>query len=133
MKRTLKSASTSRFQRGMERFLLPLFGTAGALHFLTPKPFDQIVPPELPGSRRTYTYVSGAAELAAAALLSNDRTRRAGGLFSALLLLAVWPGNFYMSYLWRNKPLPYFLGSLARLPLQVPLVTAAWRIFKSND
>ena len=29
---------------------------AGTLHFLAPKPFDTIVPAELPGSPRLYTY-----------------------------------------------------------------------------
>lgn len=116
--------------KGLERVLVPLFGGAGVLHFAKPEVFDSIVPPQLPGSRRTYTYASGAAELTAFGLLTVPKTRKLGGLFSAALLLAVWPGNFYMSYLYRKKPLPYFLGSLARLPLQIPLIRAAWRIYK---
>ena len=31
----------------------------GVLHFVAPKPFDSIVPAELPGSPRFYTYASG--------------------------------------------------------------------------
>lgn len=31
----------------------------GSLHFLAPKPFDSIIPAELPGSPRLYTYGSG--------------------------------------------------------------------------
>src|SRR5690242_3037660 len=35
----------------------------GTLHFVAPKPFDGIIPAELPGSARFYTYASGVAEL----------------------------------------------------------------------
>jgi hypothetical protein len=37
---------------------------AGTTHFLMPKPYDAIIPTELPGSPRLYTYTSGVAELA---------------------------------------------------------------------
>ena len=50
-----------------------LIGT-GTGHFLVPKPFDTIVPAELPGSPRTYTYLSGIAEIATGALLSLPGT-----------------------------------------------------------
>ncbi|MGB9225511.1 MAG: hypothetical protein WCB80_20035, partial [Mycobacterium sp.] len=39
----------------------------GTVHFLAPKPFDDIIPAELPGSPRFYTYASGVAELAVGA------------------------------------------------------------------
>ena len=41
----------------------------GTLHFLAPKPFDTIVPAELPGDPRLYTYASGVAEVSIGALL----------------------------------------------------------------
>lgn len=47
----------------------------GTLHFVAPKPFDSIIPVELPGSPRLYTYGSGVAELAIGALLVPRRTR----------------------------------------------------------
>lgn len=126
------------------RVLPPLFATAGVLHFLTPRVFDGIVPPQLPGQPRTYTYASGAAELGAAALLAapllgprnnlghqrrSKQLRRFGGLFSAALLAAVWPANFYMAWQWRNQPWYKFALTLARLPLQIPLMQAAWRVY----
>lgn len=116
----------------LQKFLIPLFGGAGALHFLKPEPFDSIVPPQLPGQARTYTEVSGVAELAAASLIAVPKTRKLGGLFSAALLLGVWPANFYMAWQWRDKSWPLRLGAIARLPLQVPLIKAALGLRKAS-
>ena len=121
MRRTL--GKVTKFQK----FLIPLFAGAGVLHFAKPEPFDGIVPDALPGSARTYTYVSGVAELAAAALLSNPKTRAAGGKFAAALLVAVWPANFNMAWQWRNEPWQKQIISIGRLPLQIPLIKAALR------
>ncbi|MGV0446021.1 DoxX family protein [Corynebacterium ureicelerivorans] len=114
--------------RPLEKLLVPLFAGAGVLHFAKPQPFDGIVPDALPGSAHTYTYVSGVAELAAAALLANPKTRAAGGKFAAALLAAVWPANFNMAWQWRDKPLPLKAIAIGRLPLQIPLIQAALRI-----
>jgi hypothetical protein len=46
----------------------------GTVHFLAPKPFDDIVPAELPGDARFYTYASGVVEIATGALLVPRRT-----------------------------------------------------------
>lgn len=120
--------NSDRLDRAVKHLLVPLLGGAGALHFLKPEPFDGIVPPQLPGNQRAYTYVSGAAELATAALLTGSKTRPAGGFAAAALFTLVWPGNFYMAYLWRNKPWPKQLISLGRLPLQIPLIRAGLNI-----
>jgi len=109
----------------LEQLLVPLFAGAGVLHFVKPEPFDGIVPDALPGSARTYTYVSCVAELAAAALLVNPKTRAAGGKFAAALLAAVWPANFNMAWQWRNEPWQKQIISIGRLPLQIPLIKAA--------
>lgn len=114
--------------RPLEKLLVPLFAGAGVLHFANPKPFDQIVPDALPGSARTYTYVSGVVELAVAALLANGKTRAVGGPLAAALLAAVWPANFNMAWQWRNKSLPLKAIAIGRLPLQIPLIQAALRI-----
>lgn len=129
------------------RGLVPLFAGAGVLHFVKPEPFDEIVPPALPGSPRTYTYISGAAELAAATMLAapwlgprshaghrrrSAKLQRAGGLFSAALLAAVWPANFYMAWQWRDQPVPKLAGAIARLPLQLPLMNAARRVYREG-
>ena len=116
--------NTDRLDRAVKKSLVPLLAGAGALHFLKPASFDGIVPPQLPGSQRAYTYTSGAAELATAALLGNPATRQAGGFAAATLFTLVWPGNFYMAYLWRDKPWHRQIISLGRLPLQIPLIRA---------
>ncbi|GAB3945421.1 DoxX family protein [Corynebacterium tapiri] len=114
------------------RQLTGLFAGMGALHFIKPEPFDGIIPPQLPGSPRTYTYASGVAELATAGLLALPRTRRLGGLATSLLSLAVWPGNIYMAYQYRDKtPLKKAIA-YGRLPLQLPLIRSGWDIYQGK-
>lgn len=110
-----------------------LFAGAGLLHFIRPAPFDSLVPPQLPGTRRFYTYASGAAELATAGLLAVPRTRRWGGLATSALMLAVWPGNLYMAWQWRRKPWYLQAVSLGRVPLQVPLIRGGWTIYREGQ
>ena len=66
---------------------------SGVLHFVMPNPYDTIVPAELPGSQRFYTYASGAAELASGALLLSPRTRRLGALAAVAVFVGVFPAN----------------------------------------
>jgi uncharacterized membrane protein len=96
--------------------------TTGILHFARPRPFDRIVPRSLPGSRRTWTYASGVAELAVAAAVAVPRTRRLGGLAAAGLFAAVFPANVKLAVDWRNAPVGRRAVAYGRLPLQVPLV-----------
>ncbi|TDZ89721.1 DoxX family protein [Mycobacteroides salmoniphilum] len=100
----------------------------GVVHFVAPKPFDAIVPTELPGEARFYTYASGVAELGTGALLLAPKTRKLGGTIAALLFIAVFPANINMVRLWWNKPLPLKLGAIARLPLQIPMITEALKV-----
>jgi uncharacterized membrane protein len=103
--------------------LLALLGGGGVLHFVIPGQYEKIVPPGL-GDTRRWVLASGLAELVCAALLATPRTRRAGGYASAGLFLAVFPANLYSVAAvgpsrWKQAV------ALARLPLQVPMVTAA--------
>ncbi|UFT00370.1 hypothetical protein LPY97_02890 [Nocardia huaxiensis] len=102
----------------------------GVLHFVLPKFFDALIPPQLPGSARAYTYGSGVGELAVGALLVRPKTQRLGGRLAALLFLAVFPGNLYMAADWvrSERPLLLKIGALLRLPMQIPLVTEAWKV-----
>ncbi|GAA2320697.1 hypothetical protein OG879_33455 [Streptomyces caniferus] len=104
------------------RALARLLAGAGTLHFLAPKPFDALVPRHLPGSARTWTYASGAAELAVAAAVALPRTRRAGALAAAGLFVAVFPANLKMAHDWRHRPAPLKALAYARLPGQLPLI-----------
>jgi uncharacterized membrane protein len=98
----------------------------GALHFVAPKPFDGIVPAELPGTARFYTYASGVAAL----LL--PRTRKLGALAAVALFISVFPANVNMVRLWWSKGWPARIAALARLPLQVPMVTQALKVYRNS-
>ncbi|HEY7053371.1 MAG TPA: hypothetical protein VH496_14740 [Mycobacterium sp.] len=104
----------------------------GTLHFVVPKPFDGIIPAELPGTARFYTYASGVAELGTGTLLLVPRTRRLGGLAAAALFIGVFPGNLNMVRLWWGKPWPMRLMAIARLPLQIPMITQALKVWRSE-
>jgi uncharacterized membrane protein len=103
----------------------------GTLHFVAPKPFDGIIPVELPGSPRFYTYASGVAELSIGAALLARSTRRLAALAAAALFVAVFPGNVNMCRLWWGKPWPMRIIALARLPLQIPMVTTALKVARN--
>jgi uncharacterized membrane protein len=103
----------------------------GTVHFVAPKPFDDIIPAELPGSPRFYTYASGVAEVGIGALLLAPRTRRLAALAAVALFVGVFPANLNMVRLWRDKPLPLRIFALARLPLQIPMITAALKVSRN--
>ncbi|MCV7260234.1 DoxX family protein [Mycobacterium shimoidei] len=124
---TAAAAQRDASQKPAYRMAMMLIGI-GITHFLAPKPFDSIVPVELPGSQRFYTYASGAAEIGTGALLLARSTRRFGALLAAALFVAVFPGNLNMMRLWWDRPWPMRLIALARLPLQIPMITSALNI-----
>jgi len=105
---------------------------SGVLHFVMPKPYDSIVPVELPGSQRFYTQASGVAELASGALLLSPRTRRVGALAAIAVFIGVFPANINLIRLWRDKPLFMRLGAIARLPLQIPMITSALKVYRNS-
>jgi uncharacterized membrane protein len=118
-------------QTTAQRMAAMLIGI-GAVHFLAPTPFDTIIPAELPGSPRFYTYASGVAEIAIGAALVPRRTRRSAALAAVALFLGVFPANLNMVRLWRDKPLPMRIAALARLPLQIPMITTALKIWRHS-
>jgi uncharacterized membrane protein len=117
-------------QTGAYRIAALLLGV-GTVHFVAPKPFDDIIPAELPGSPRFYTYASGVAEVGIGALLLVPRTRRLAALAAVALFIGVLPGNVNMVRLWWDKPWPMRIIALARLPLQVPMITAALKVSRN--
>jgi uncharacterized membrane protein len=123
----------SRFDLGSRRSAVLLAGlltTSGVLHFALPKPFDGLIPGWLPGGARTWTYGSGVAELATAALIAAPGTRRRGGLVAAALFVGVFPGNVQMAVDWADRSLVDQAIAYGRLPLQIPLVLWALRVAK---
>jgi len=107
--------------------LAALFTTSGTIHLVRPEVFEPLVPRWLPG-RRQIVLGSGVAELVCAAGLLFPRTRPLAGWASAALLVGVFPGNVQMALDARHRrSTARQVGTLARLPLQVPLVRAALR------
>jgi uncharacterized membrane protein len=105
---------------------------AGVMHFVNPQFFDDIVPPWLPPSERFWTYASGVVELIVGPLLIVRRTRRIGALAAIALFIGVYPGNLYMTWDWRDRPVSEQLVSYGRLPLQFVMIWLAWRVFTSR-
>ena len=107
--------------------LAVILGVAGVLHFVKPQPFERIVPKPLP-YKRELVLASGAVEVACAAGLVSPRTRPLAGKVTALLMVAVFPANVQMSIdaLRSSKAPGWFkAGTVARLPLQAPLIRTA--------
>lgn len=127
-----RPAPAGRFPRPA-RALAGTLATMGTLHFLAPKPFDAIVPERLPGGPRTWTHLSGLAELTCAAAIALPTTRKAGALAAAGLFAAVFPANVKMARDWRRRPLPLRAAAYARLPLQAPLIAWALAVARTPD
>ncbi len=115
----------TRLRRTSPYLLAAVLLGAGALHFVKPEPYDALIPSWLPGSARAWVYGSGVAELGCALLLLPPRTRRVGATATALLLLAVFPGNIEMAV--HPGDTPRWLA-VARLPLQIPLILWALQV-----
>ncbi|MDV8066243.1 hypothetical protein R4P64_06970 [Rhodococcus sp. IEGM 1366] len=123
----MSSKSSTSSQAAALRLSALLLG-AGTMHFVAPSFFDSTVPRQFPGEARTYTQVSGVAELAIGAALAIPKTRRLGAGLAAALFVAVFPANIQMAVDWcrSNKTsTAQKVGSIARLPVQIPLVTEA--------
>lgn len=121
-------ATNTTFSQAPALRLAALLLGAGTMHFAAPTFFDSTVPRQLPGQARTYTHVSGVAELAIGAALVVPKTRRLGATLAAALFIAVFPANVQMAIDWCRSNKTSTLqkaGSIARLPMQIPLVTEA--------
>ncbi|WP_211315593.1 DoxX family protein [Rathayibacter caricis] len=102
------------------RILVGAMAVSGVVHLVHPRTFDAVVPRGMPGSARGWVLVSGVAELACAVATAWPPTRAIGGIASAVLMAAVFPGNVQMA---RDARRPRTRAiTLLRLPLQVPLV-----------
>ncbi|MEU1295960.1 MauE/DoxX family redox-associated membrane protein [Streptomyces sp. NPDC005840] len=113
--------------------LAGLLAAAGAAHLARPASFDRIVPASLPGRARTWTYASGAVELALAAGVALPRTRRTAALATAAFFVGVFPANVKMAVDWRDRPAPLRTAAIGRLPLQLPLVLWARNVARNGE
>jgi uncharacterized membrane protein len=112
------------------RSLALLLGGSGLLHLVRPQIYEPLVPRRL-GDARAWVHGSGVAEIACAAGLSVARFRRPAALASAALLVVVFPGNIQQAMTAmrsQRASTGYRAGTLARLPVQAPLVAWALRV-----
>ena len=135
---TLKKNVSEDSRSGGKKHIAPVvtagfLGATGVLHFAKPEHYDVIVPRALPGSARFYTYASGAAELGIAGMLTVPTTRRAGALAAIALYTAVFPANVQMAWDWRHESTFKRVVAFGRLPLQLPMIRRAWRIYKTSS
>ncbi|MBW0119406.1 DoxX family protein [Pseudonocardia abyssalis] len=108
--------------------LAGFLAAAGFTHFVAPDFFDSMVPGQLPGTARFWTYASGAAELGVAGAVAVPRTRRLGGLAAAALFVAVFPANIKMAIDWSDRSVGEQAIAYGRLPLQILLVLWALKV-----
>jgi uncharacterized membrane protein len=109
-----------------QRLLAALFIGAGVNHFVTPRPYRQIVPPRLQGDAARLVVISGVAEIAGGAGVLLPSTRRLAGLGLIALLAAVFPANLYMARTpERFHRIPRW-ALYGRLPLQPLMMWWVW-------
>ena len=105
--------------------LAALFAVSGVVHLVRPSAYEALIPPFLPSSGAIIAF-SGIAEVVCAVGLF--RRARWAGLTSAALLVAVFPGNVWFAITTVADPAAspiLVIGSVARLPLQAPLIWIA--------
>jgi uncharacterized membrane protein len=109
------------------KVLATAFVVSGVVHLVRPETFEPIMPKIVPAHREVI-YASGVAELLCAAGLLHPSTRRVAGWGSLLVLVGVYPANFKMAGdALKSDDARFKAASLARLPLQLPMIRAAWR------
>jgi uncharacterized membrane protein len=116
--------------------LVAVFAVSGVVHLVKPEVYEPLMPSWVPRHREVILG-SGVAELACAAGLAVPATRRTAGWASALLLLAVFPGNVHMAAdaqrirSTSTRARRFKAVTLLRLPVQWPLIRAALKVARS--
>ncbi len=120
-----------------QRLLAGFFVLAGTMHFVRPKYYEAIVPPQSPVPPREAVQISGVAEIAGGLAVASAATRPAARWWLIGLLAAVFPANVYMAVkpeevrgLDLERIKPWMLW--ARLPLQFLAVLWVWRATESE-
>lgn len=119
---------SAKVDRGVRLSMGASFVTIGILHFVAPRPFEAIIPQEIP-AKRFWVYATGVMELAGGIQLLRRPTRRLGWLLVGLLLL-VFPANINMALrdlsIDGAPEVPKW-AAWARLPLQFVMIWAVLR------
>ena len=126
------SGLAARAKRPLRYVMGGLYVLAGAMHFVLPGVYAQVIPPVFPRPL-ALVYLSGVAEIALGAGVVMPRTQRAAAWGLILLLIAVFPANIYMATsdvvitggpAWVDTPSD--AATWARLPFQAVFVLWAW-------
>jgi uncharacterized membrane protein len=121
-----------RLKRPLLYVMSVFYAAAGVMHFVAPKVYARVVPPQFPRPV-ALVYLSGIAEivLGIGVLLRRTRQRSAWGLIA--LLIAVFPANVHMATSdVTTDAVPNWAEGIARaamwvrLPLQGVLILWAW-------
>ncbi len=117
--------------------LAAFFTFTGAMHFLRPRFFEAIVPPAIEAQKQEVVAISGAAEIAGAALVLAPASRRLGRWWLLALLLAVFPANIHMAVNPEQikgldmRKFPRW-ALWARLPLQPLAMVWVWHATRTS-
>lgn len=131
----MSSTMLARSKRPLRYVMGFTYAIAGVLHFVSPRAYERIVPPQFPRPRGL-VYLSGIAEVILGIGVLFERTRNVSAWGLVALLVAVFPANVYMAMsdeLELPEPLDDVsdLALWARLPLQAVLV--AWALWYTNS
>lgn len=108
-----------------------VFGGAGVLHFTARRFYDAIVPAQLSGPARYWTWGSAVAEFGLAAAIASPGTREKAAVPAALFLAGVLPANVKMALDWQRDPRKSPLlraGGWVRVVGQVPMIMSVLRL-----
>jgi uncharacterized membrane protein len=117
--------------RTSQRLLAAFFTFAGTMHFVRPRYYEAIMPPQLPYHREA-VIVSGVAEIAGGLAVVSPATRPLARWWLIALLAAIFPANVHMAVnpeqvrgLDLNRMPRWALW--ARLPLQALMMLWVWK------
>jgi uncharacterized membrane protein len=107
------------------RIVIGAFTLSGVVHLVRPAVFAPLIPRQL-GEPVPWVLVSGVAELSCAAGLATRQPWAPA--VTTTTLAVVWIGNLQMAVDLQRSRRPTWqkVAAWARLPLQVPLMRAAW-------
>lgn len=109
--------------------LAGIMTVGGVMHFITPAPYERLMPPGIPAPREV-VYLTGVIEAGLGLALLVPRTRRWAAWGLVATLIAIFPANIYgATSAGTDHPampgVPVWAAWL-RLPLQLPLIAAAY-------
>ena len=128
-------APMPRTPDGSPRRLALFLVGSGVMHFARPKFYDPMIPAQLPGPRRAWTLGSGVVEIVTGAAVGYRRTRRLGALAAVAVFLGVFPANIKMAIdvnSSQRSTAAMKAGTIARLPLQWPMITWALKVRRAS-